>query len=245
MLPRAEFIALEAERLAPYAMPSSASAGRQYAEADDDWRTCFQRDRDRLVHSHAFRRLAYKTQVFINEVGDLYRTRLTHTMEVSQLARSAAQVLRLNSDLVECIALAHDLGHPPFGHQGERMLDELMADFGGFEHNRQALRIVESLEQAYPEFDGLNFSYEVREGIIKHQARSPKPVPQRYQPDQGPLLETQLVDAIDSVVYDCHASARRSHPISFVVKFLIMRCITRLFTPCCWARPLISTLPQR
>ncbi len=168
-------------------------------------RGAFQRDRDRIVHSRAFRRLQYKTQVFTNDEGDHFRTRLTHTIEVSHLARGAAQRLGLNQDLVECVALVHDVGHPPFGHRGEDLLKELMADHGGFEHNRQGLRIVEELEIRYPEFPGLNLTYEVRESIVKHSAHYDRTlVPARFQPNEAPLLEAQLVDEVDSIVYDCH-----------------------------------------
>jgi dGTPase len=195
----------EDRSLAAYAMRSRDSRGRDHPADPDPWRSAFQRDRDRIVHSRAFRRLQYKTQVFTNDEGDHFRTRLTHTIEVSQLARAAAQRLGLNEDLVECIALVHDVGHPPFGHRGEDLLKELMADHGGFEHNRQGLRIVEELEIRYPEFPGLNLSYEVRESIVKHSAHYDRSlVPLRFQPDEAPLLEAQLVDEVDSIIYDCH-----------------------------------------
>jgi len=195
----------EDEWLAPWAMRARDSRGRAHPAPDDPHRTCFQRDRDRIVHARAFRRLGYKTQVFINDAGDMFRTRLTHTIEVAQLARTAARRLRCNEDLVECIALVHDLGHPPFGHRGEDMIDELMHDHGGFEHNRQALRIVEDLERRYPEFPGLNLTYEVRESIVKHSADGdPAKVPAAFRPDEGPLLEAALVDEVDSIAYDCH-----------------------------------------
>lgn len=195
----------EDEALAAWAMRAAASRGRQHPGQADPFRTVFQQDRDRITHSRAFRRLQYKTQVFTNDEGDHFRTRLTHTIEVSQLARTAARRLRLNEDLVECVALVHDVGHPPFGHRGEAMLAELMADHGGFEHNRQGLRLVEELEVRYPEFPGLNLTYEVREGIIKHSAQYDRAkVPLRFKPDEAPLLEAQLVDEIDSIVYDCH-----------------------------------------
>lgn len=200
-LDRADLERREDAWLAPYAMRACESRGRDHGTDEDSARTAFQRDRDRIVHSKAFRRLAYKTQVFINDSGDLFRTRLTHTIEVAQLARSAARRLSLNEDLVECIALAHDLGHPPFGHRGESMLAELMADHGGFEHNQQTLRIVEVLESRYPDFQGLDLTYEVREGIVKHHADG---IPNRYHPEERPLLEAILVDAIDSIAYDCH-----------------------------------------
>jgi dGTPase len=204
-LTRADIEQREDAALAPHAMRSAASRGRQHGSIPDAFRSEYQRDRDRIVHSRAFRRLQYKTQVFTNDEGDHFRTRLTHTIEVAQVARVAARRLRLNEDLVECIALVHDVGHPPFGHRGEDLLAELMKDHGGFEHNRQGLRLVEELEIRYPEFPGLNLTYEVRESIIKHSARYDRArVPRRFLPDESPLLEAQLVDEIDSIVYDCH-----------------------------------------
>jgi len=162
--------------LAPYAQLSGATRGRVYKEDPPTWRTHFQRDRDRVIHSRAFRRLEYKTQVFLNGTGDHLRTRLTHTMEVAAISRNIARALRLNEDLSEAIALAHDLGHSPFGHNGEHALDRLMKDHGGFEHNRQSLRIVEHLEQKYPKFSGLNLTWEVREGLAKHSEPPLHPV---------------------------------------------------------------------
>src|SRR5574341_2044557 len=159
----------EEQTLAPYAMKSKESKGRVYAEDEHPYRTNFQRDRDRIIHSTAFRRLEYKTQVFVNHEGDHYRTRLTHTMEVAQIGRNIGRALELNEDLTEAISLAHDVGHPPFGHSGEKALDFMMKDLGGFEHNRQSLRIVEKLEKRYPQFEGLNLTWEVREGIQKHR----------------------------------------------------------------------------
>ena len=204
-LTRSDIEAREDATLAPYAMRAAQSRGRQYTSIADTFRSEFQRDRDRIVHSRAFRRLQYKTQVFTNDEGDHFRTRLTHTIEVAQVARVAARRLRLNEDLVECVALVHDVGHPPFGHRGEDLLAELMKDHGGFEHNRQGLRLVEELEIRYPEFPGLNLTYEVRESIIKHSAHYDRAkVPRRFAPDENPLLEAQLVDEIDSIVYDCH-----------------------------------------
>ena len=202
---RQQLEAREAQHLAPWAMRAGESRGRDHRHDRDEFRTEFQRDRDRIVHSRAFRRLAYKTQVFTNDEGDLFRTRLTHTMELAQLARSAACRLALNEDLVECLALAHDLGHPPFGHRGEDMLDELMTAHGGFDHHRQTLRIVEELEHRYAGFDGLDLTWEVRESL----AKLGKPVgdagiPRRFERDSGALLEAQLVDEIDSIAYDCH-----------------------------------------
>src|SRR5271167_4079626 len=165
---RQELEEIEARALAPYAMASRASRGRRFPEPEHPIRTVFARDRDRVIHSAAFRRLEYKTQVFVNHEGDYYRTRLTHTMETAQVTRTVARVLRLNEDLAEAVALSHDLGHTPFGHAGERVLNQLMAEYGGFEHNRQSLRIVDVLEERYPRFAGLNLSWEVREGIVKH-----------------------------------------------------------------------------
>src|SRR5437773_5100015 len=165
---REELEQLERQNLAPYAQFSADTRGRKYPEEPPDWRTHYQRDRDRVIHSRAFRRLEYKTQVFLNGTGDHLRTRLTHTMEVAAIARNLARALKLNEDLTETIALAHDLGHSPRGHKGETALDELMKEHGGFEHNRQSLRVVELLEQKYPSFQGLNLTWEVREGLEKH-----------------------------------------------------------------------------
>ncbi len=165
---RPELEALERQSLAPYAQFSADTRGREHREPPPEWRTEYQRDRDRVIHSRAFRRLEYKTQVFLNGTGDHFRTRLTHTMEVAAISRNIARALKLNEDLAETIALAHDLGHSPFGHKGETVLNRLMKDFGGFEHNRQSLRIVEELEQKYPRFSGLNLTWEVREGLAKH-----------------------------------------------------------------------------
>ncbi|HKD38563.1 MAG TPA: deoxyguanosinetriphosphate triphosphohydrolase [Pirellulales bacterium] len=182
--------------LAPYAMNSADSAGRKYAEPAHSYRAPFARDRDRIIHSAAYRRLSYKTQVFTGELGDYHRSRLTHTIEVNLIARTLGRALRLNEDLVEALAVQHDIGHPPFGHSGEETLDECLRDSGGFSHNRQALRIVELLERRYPNFPGLNLSREVLEG---QEARA-----ERESRDRGPLLETQVVDAADSIAYDTH-----------------------------------------
>lgn len=202
--------------LAPYAMRSAASRGRRVPEATSEFRTIFQRDRDRIVHSTAFRRLEYKTQVFVNHEGDHYRTRLTHTLEVAQISRSIARALALNEDLVEAIALAHDLGHPPFGHSGEDALDELMAGRGGFNHNLQSLRVVDVLEKRYPGFDGLNLSWEIRESTIKHGGYSGRGDLSEFEPSWGPLLEAQLADVADSLAYSNHDidDGVRSHFIS-------------------------------
>jgi len=194
----------EAERLAPYAMRSAASRGRRYTEAEHPMRTCFQRDRDRVIHCSSFRRLEYKTQVFVNHEGDNYRTRLTHSLEGAQIGRTVARALALNEELVECLVLGHDLGHTPFGHSGERVMDELMSAHGGFEHNQQTLRILETLEQRYPDFPGLNLTWEVREGMIKHQPASDASAPAEYAPNEAPTLEAQLVDFVDEIAYNNH-----------------------------------------
>jgi dGTPase len=200
---RGAFEAEELERLAPYAAKSAESRGRVVEEPEAAYRTVYQRDRDRIVHSAAFRRLEYKTQVFIYHEGDHYRNRLTHTLEGSQIARTIARALRLNEELTEAVILAHDLGHTPFGHAGERVLAELMRDDGGFDHNRQSLRIVDLLEERYPGFRGLNLSYEAREGILKHGSDWPHPVP---IPDVGaqPGLEAQVADYSDEIAYTVH-----------------------------------------
>ena len=196
---------LEAKRLSPYATFSKNSRGRKYKEDEHPFRGAFQRDRDRVIHCNAFRRLEYKTQVFVYHEGDHYRTRLTHTIEVSQIARTIARALNLNEDLSEAIALAHDLGHPPFGHTGEKVLDELMNKHGGFEHNLHSLRIVEHLERRYPGFRGLNLTWEVREGIAKHSTEHDRPdVIKEYEPKKAPCLEAQIVDAADEIAYNNH-----------------------------------------
>ena len=194
----------EKHLLAPYAAHSADSLGRQHPEPEHNMRTAFQRDRDRIIHTQAFRRLEYKTQVFVNHEGDHYRTRLTHTIEVSQIARSIARALGLNEELAEAVALAHDLGHPPFGHAGEKVLDELMEDHGGFEHNLQALRIVEVLEKRYPSFPGLNLTWETREGIIKYLHRYEGSMPTGLTNTISPSLEAQVVDVADEIAYNNH-----------------------------------------
>ncbi|OGC93469.1 MAG: deoxyguanosinetriphosphate triphosphohydrolase [candidate division Zixibacteria bacterium RBG_16_53_22] len=195
----------ENERLAPYAAKSSETRGRHYPEPKHPYRTDFQRDRDRIVHSTAFRRLEYKTQVFVNHEGDHYRTRLTHTLEVANIARSVARSLRANEDLTEAIALAHDLGHTPFGHSGEEALNELLKDMGGFEHNRQCIRVVELLEKRYPDFSGLNLTFELREGILKHHSHYDNPtIPDEFADSPNPSLECQIVNVADEIAYNCH-----------------------------------------
>ncbi len=193
------------ELLAPYAQKSRFTKGRVHKEEEHKYRSCYQRDRDRIIYSTAFRRLEYKTQVFVNHEGDYYRTRLTHTLEVAQIARSIARGLRLNEDLVEAISLAHDLGHTPFGHSGEDALHDIMRDHGGFDHNIQGLRVVDLLEDRYPEFPGLNLSHEVREGIIKHSTPFDKPRPAiPFESKGSPILEIQVVDIADEIAYDNH-----------------------------------------
>jgi dGTPase len=204
LVDRAALEAREDQLLAPYGMRSARSRGRRHAEPEDPLRTCYQRDRDRIIHSSSFRRLEYKTQVFVNHEGDNYRTRLTHSLEGAQIGRSVARALGLNEELTECLILGHDLGHTPFGHSGERVMDELMKDHGGFEHNRQTLRILETLEERYPGFPGLNLTWEVREGVIKHQQDSDARAPAEYAPGQSPTLEAQLVDFVDEIAYNNH-----------------------------------------
>ena len=199
--------------LATYACDPAYSRGRRFPESDAPTRNAFQRDRDRIVHSTAFRRLVYKTQVFLNHEGDLFRTRLTHSLEVAQLARSMARTLGLHEDLVEAIALAHDLGHTPFGHAGQDALNECMAPYGGFEHNLQSLRVVDGLEERYPQFDGLNLCFETREGILKHcsvrnaqmlEAQEPSGVAARFLTKGQPSLEAQLCNIADEMAYNAH-----------------------------------------
>lgn len=201
---REELEAREWQHLAPYAQFSGATRGRQHPEAPPEWRTHFQRDRDRIIHSRAFRRLEYKTQVFLNGTGDHLRTRLTHTMEVAAIARNIARALRLNEDLSETIALAHDLGHSPFGHTGETALNRLMKNHGGFDHNRQSLRVVEILEHKYPTFHGLNLTWEVREGLLKHRTPYDEPGSRRDFPGQSMSLEAQVANVADEIAYYSH-----------------------------------------
>ena len=194
------------KNLASYAAKATETRGRAFKEKEHPYRTPYQRDRDRIIHCTAFRRLEYKTQVFVNHEGDYYRTRLTHTIEVAQIARTIARRLSLNEDLVESIALAHDLGHTPFGHSGEKTLNEIMKAHGrGFDHNVQGLRVVDYLEQRYPDFDGLNLTYEVREGIIRHNSSYDNPPQQKeFNKDQLPTLEAQVVDVADEIAYFSH-----------------------------------------
>lgn len=194
--------------LAPYAAHSAKSRGRRFQEPAPGSRSEFQRDRDRIIHSTAFRRLEYKTQVFLNHEGDLFRTRLTHSIEVAQIGRTLARSLRLNEDLVEATALAHDLGHTPFGHVGQDVLNECMQDYGGFEHNLQSLRVVDHLEEHYGAFDGLNLTFETREGILKHcslnNARTLAELGRRFLDKSQPSLEAQLTNLADEIAYNNH-----------------------------------------
>ncbi len=193
--------------LAPYAARSARSRGRAHAEPFKDDRPAFERDRDRIIHCEAFRKLEYKTQVFLNHEGDYYRTRLTHSLEVAQIARGLARRLGLNEELAEALALAHDLGHTPFGHTGEEVLHRLAADAGGFEHNLQGLRVVTELEERYPGFRGLNLTWEVREGIVKHSSSWDRPMVEgldEYELDLQPTLEAQLIDLADEIAYNNH-----------------------------------------
>src|SRR5690242_17709669 len=201
---RVELEEIERRNLAPYAQFSADTRGRKYDEEPPEWRTQYQRDRDRIIHSRAFRRLEYKTQVFLNGTGDHLRTRLTHTMEVAATARSISRALRLNEDLTETIALAHDLGHSPVGHKGETVLNRLMCGYGGFEHNRQSLRIVEELEQKYPDFSGLNLTWEVREGLMKHFSPDKHPSRREGFAAKSSSLEAQVANLADEITYYSH-----------------------------------------
>lgn len=201
---RQEWEQLEGQDLAPYAAHSAQSRGRRYPEADHPVRPCFQRDRDRVLHSRCFRRLEYKTQVFVNGTEDHYRTRLTHTIEMTAVGRTLARAFRVNEDLTETICLAHDVGHSPFGHRGEYVLDDLMKEHGGFDHNLQSLRAVEKLEYQYPGFTGLNLTWEVRAGLLKHEAAAPE-----AELDGRPIgpfqyLEAQIADVADDMTYHAH-----------------------------------------
>jgi dGTPase len=196
--------AYEDQHLAPFGMRSSQSKGRTFPEDEPGYRTVFQRDRDRILHTTAFRRLEYKTQVFVNSEGDYYRTRLTHTLEVAQIGRTLARSLGANEDLVEAICLAHDMGHPPFGHSGEATLGMLMEDHGGFDHNRQSLRIVTELENRYVDFQGLNLTWEVLEGIVKHETEYDVSDAAEYEPEKRGNLEAQIANAADELAYTAH-----------------------------------------
>ena len=195
---------LESQQLAPYGMRSKNSRGRLHPEDEPEDRTRYQRDRDRILHTTAFRRLEYKTQVFINYEGDYYRTRLTHTLEVAQIGRTIARAIGANEDLTEAICLAHDLGHPPFGHSGETILSRLMRDQGGFDHNKQSFRIVTQLEHRYPDFPGLNLSYEVLEGLVKHETEYDISDARNFNPDLRGNIEAQIANVADELTYTAH-----------------------------------------
>jgi dGTPase len=202
MLTREKLEAREEEYLAPYAMRSSQSRGRAYAEDEHTYRTAYQRDRDRIIHTTAFRRLEYKTQVFVYSEGDHYRNRLTHSVEVAQVGRTLARSLGCNEDLTEAICLAHDLGHPPFGHVGEATLDHLMQHHSGYDHQKQTYRIITELERRYPEHPGLNLTYEVREGVVKHDTSYDIVDASLYNPDERGTLECQLSNLADEIAYN-------------------------------------------
>ncbi|HJW84653.1 MAG TPA: deoxyguanosinetriphosphate triphosphohydrolase [Anaerolineae bacterium] len=204
ILSRQRLEQIENETLAPYGVRSRNSRGRVYPEEEHPYRTAYQRDRDRIVHTTAFRRLEYKTQVFIVTEGDYYRTRLTHTLEVAQIGRTLARALGANEDLTEAICLVHDIGHPPFGHSGEAALAQLMKEHGGFDHNRQALRMVEKLERRYPDWPGLNLTYEVREGIVKHETEYDVSSAEQFEPDKRGQIEAQIANAADEIAYNAH-----------------------------------------
>jgi dGTPase len=204
MITRQELENREEQTLAPFAAKSGRSVGRKDPEPEHEFRTAYQRDRDRVIHCAAFRRLQYKTQVFVNHEGDYYRTRLTHSTEAAQISRTVARAMGLNEDLCEVVALGHDLGHTPFGHSGQDALDECMKEHGGFEHNRQSIRVIEILEHRYPGFTGLNLSFETRESIRKHGWPGRKDVEPEFHPEWAPLLEAQVVDFSDSIAYDAH-----------------------------------------
>ncbi|HEY3344649.1 MAG TPA: deoxyguanosinetriphosphate triphosphohydrolase [Anaerolineaceae bacterium] len=201
---RAHLEGIEDQTLAPYGMRSKNTRGRQHPEDEPEYRTVFQRDRDRILHTTAFRRLEYKTQVFINYEGDYYRTRLTHTLEVTQIGRTVARALGANEDLVETVCMAHDLGHPAFGHSGETILARLMRDYGGFDHNKQSFRIVTQLENRYPDFPGLNLSWEVLEGIVKHETEYDISDASEFSPELRGNLEAQITNAADELAYTAH-----------------------------------------
>ncbi|MFW6256454.1 MAG: deoxyguanosinetriphosphate triphosphohydrolase, partial [Candidatus Sumerlaeota bacterium] len=236
MLNRMEQENLERQTLAPYAALSAESRGREYPINACELRTDYMRDRDRIIHSAAFRKLEYKTQVYVIHEGDYYRTRLTHTMEVAQIARTMARTLRLNADLAEAIALAHDLGHTPFGHSGEVALNHLMEQHGGFEHNLQGIRVVETLEKRYADFPGLNLTFEVREGIAKHNTSFDAPANDRFEPHLSPPLEAQLVNVADEIAYN-------HHDLDDALKMGLLRAIDLRRLP--WIEELCNTLGDK
>jgi dGTPase len=204
MFNRAKLEEIERQTLAPYAVMSGESKGRLHPEEESAYRTVFQKDRDRVIHTGAFRRLEYKTQVFVNTEGDHYRTRLTHTLEVAQVAKTIARALGVNEDLAETVALAHDLGHPPFGHAGERILNELMQNAGGFDHNKQSFRVVTKLEKRYSDWEGLNLAWETLEGMVKHETESDLNEAQEFEPSWKASLEAQIANIADETAYNTH-----------------------------------------
>lgn len=204
LMTRQKLEELESQALASYGVLSRDTLGREFPDKEPEYRTVFQRDRDRILHTTAFRRLEYKTQVFINSEGDYYRTRLTHTLEVTQIGRTIARALGANEDLVEAICLAHDLGHPPFGHSGEQALNRLMKDHKGFDHNKQSFRIVTKLEKRYPNFSGLNLTWEVREGIVKHETEYDVSDAASFNPELRGTLEAQIANVADELAYTAH-----------------------------------------
>ena len=204
LMTRVELELNESRSIAPYGFKSSNSRGREYNEEKALYRTEYQRDRDRILHTTAFRRLEYKTQVFENNEGDYYRTRLTHSLEVAQVGRTIARALAVNEDLVEAICLAHDLGHPPFGHTGERILSSLLTKHGGFDHNKQSIRIVTDIECRYPNYRGLNLTWEVREGIVKHETEYDVSDAYQYNPDLRGHIEAQIANYADELAYNAH-----------------------------------------
>ncbi len=204
MRTRADLEQIEKQTLAPYAVQAAQSKGRLHTESESAFRTAFQKDRDRVLHTSAFRRLEYKTQVFTNTQGDYYRTRLTHTLEVAQVGRTVARALGVNEDLTETIALSHDLGHPPFGHAGEKILDGLMSEHGGFDHNKQSLRVVTKLEKRYENWDGLNLAWETLEGIVKHESEYDVSDATDFEPTWRASLEAQIANLADETAYNAH-----------------------------------------
>ncbi|MFN3265337.1 MAG: deoxyguanosinetriphosphate triphosphohydrolase [Deinococcales bacterium] len=204
MRTRADLERIEADSLAPYAVQAAQSKGRLFSEPESAFRTAFQKDRDRVIHTSAFRRLEYKTQVFTNTQGDYYRTRLTHTLEVAQVGRTIARALGVNEDLTETIALSHDLGHPPFGHAGEKILDALLEQYGGFDHNKQSFRVVTKLEKRYQDFEGLNLAWETLEGIVKHETEYDVSDAKDFEPTWRASLEAQIANLADETAYNAH-----------------------------------------
>jgi len=245
MFSRQKLEEIEDRSLAPYGARSKDSKGRAYLENEPDYRTAFQRDRDRVLHTTSFRRLEYKTQVFINFEGDYFRTRLTHTLEVTQVGRTIARALGANEDLVEGICLAHDLGHSPFGHAGEHALSKLMKDFGGFDHNKQSLRIVTELEQRYPEFPGLNLTWETREGMVKHESEYDLTDAREFNPELRGNLETQICNVADELAYTTHDLDDGLRSGMITPQMLVGIDLWEILTKTCnWSGPLLDDLDR-